>query len=58
MQEMLHGLFHAFNSLAEYERLTGGEWGTGGCRCHQCARRAPRVLEFAHEDDVKNVFLQ
>ena len=26
-----------------------------GCRCRQCACRAPRVLEFALEDDVKNV---
>ena len=57
VQEMLHGLFHAFISFAEYERLTGGKWGTGGCRCRQCARRAPRVLEFALEDDVKNVSL-
>jgi hypothetical protein len=44
VQEMLHGLFHAFISFDEYERLTGGKWGTGGCRCRQCARRVPRVL--------------
>ncbi|KAF8954514.1 hypothetical protein BDZ97DRAFT_1928178 [Flammula alnicola] len=55
---MLHGLFHAFIPFAEYERLTGGKWGTGGCRCRQCARRAPRVLEFALADDVKNSALE
>ena len=54
VQEMLHGLFHAFISFDEYERLTGGKWGTGGCRCRQCARRVPRVLEFAIADDVSN----
>ncbi|KAF8155388.1 hypothetical protein B0H34DRAFT_798582 [Crassisporium funariophilum] len=57
-QEMMHGLFHAFISFAEYDRLTGGKWGTGGCRCRQCARRAPRVLEFALEEDVKNPHLE
>ncbi|PPR04884.1 hypothetical protein CVT24_007143, partial [Panaeolus cyanescens] len=58
VQEMLHGLFHAFITFNEYERLTGGKWGTGGCRCRQCARRAPRVLEFALEEDVKNPHLE
>ncbi|KAF8632501.1 hypothetical protein AX17_004825, partial [Amanita inopinata Kibby_2008] len=58
VQEMMHGLFHAFLSFPEYERLTGGKWGTGGCRCRQCARRAPRVLEFALADDVKNTHLE
>lgn len=57
VQEMMHGLFHAFLEFSEYERLTGGKWGTGGCRCRQCARRAPRVLEFALADDVKNAHL-
>ena len=57
-QEMMHGLFHAFLPFTEYERLTGGRWGTGGCRCRQCARRAPRVLEFALADDVKNALLE
>ncbi|KAF9521830.1 hypothetical protein CPB83DRAFT_801138 [Crepidotus variabilis] len=57
-QEMLHGLFHAFIPFAEYERLTAGRWGTGGCRCRQCARRAPRVIEFAIADDVKNQLLE
>ncbi|KIL58305.1 hypothetical protein M378DRAFT_181318 [Amanita muscaria Koide BX008] len=57
IQEMMHGLSHAFLSFPEYESLTGGKWGTGGCRCRQCARRAPRVLEFAIADDVKNVYL-
>jgi hypothetical protein len=58
VQEMMHGLFHAFLEFAEYERITGGKWGTGGCRCRQCARRAPRVLEFALGDDVKNIHLE
>ncbi|KAH6884037.1 hypothetical protein BKA70DRAFT_1470385 [Coprinopsis sp. MPI-PUGE-AT-0042] len=30
--EMLHGLFHAFLPFAEYEKLTQGRWGVGGCR--------------------------
>ncbi|KAF9456177.1 hypothetical protein BDZ94DRAFT_1327146 [Collybia nuda] len=58
VQEMMHGLFHAFLPFAEYERLTSGAWGTGGCRCRQCARRAPRVLEFSLKDDVKNTLLE
>lgn len=58
VQEMMHGLFHAFLEFAEYERITGGKWGTGGCKCRQCARRAPRVLEFAMRDDVKNPHLE
>lgn len=56
--EMLHGLSHAFLSFQEYERLTGSKWGTGGCRCRQCARRVPRVLEFSLEEDVKNIYLE
>ncbi|TFK37914.1 hypothetical protein BDQ12DRAFT_631641 [Crucibulum laeve] len=56
--EMMHGLFHAFLPFPEYERLTGGRWGTGGCRCRQCARRAPRVLEFSLSEDVKNANLE
>lgn len=55
--EMLHGLFHAFLEFSEYEHITGGKWGTGGCKCRQCARRAPRTLEFAMRPDVKNVYL-
>ncbi|RDB30179.1 hypothetical protein Hypma_012352 [Hypsizygus marmoreus] len=58
VQEMLHGLFHAFLPFPEYEHLTSGVWGTGGCRCRQCARRAPRVLEFSLMDDVKNSLLE
>ncbi|EIW78740.1 hypothetical protein CONPUDRAFT_167664 [Coniophora puteana RWD-64-598 SS2] len=58
VQEMLHGLFHAFLEFTEYERITGGKWGTGGCRCRQCARRIPRVLEFAIAEDVKNSHLE
>jgi hypothetical protein len=58
VQEMMHGLFHAFLEFAEYEKVTGGKWGTGGCRCRQCARRAPRTLEFALSEDVKNTNLE
>ena len=58
VQEMMHGLFHAFLEFTEYERITGGKWGTGGCRCRQCARRAPRVLDFAMGEDVKNAHLE
>ena len=58
VQEMMHGLFHTFLEFSEYERITAGKWGTGGCRCRQCARRAPRVLEFALADDVKNPHLE
>lgn len=58
VQEMMHGLYHAFLEFSEYERITGGKWGSGGCRCRQCARRAPRVLEFAISDDVKNPHLE
>ncbi|KZT18795.1 hypothetical protein NEOLEDRAFT_117033 [Neolentinus lepideus HHB14362 ss-1] len=57
VQEMMHGLFHAFLEFSEYERATSGKWGIGGCRCRQCARRAPRVLEFASQEDVKNPHL-
>jgi hypothetical protein len=51
-------LFHAFITFNEYERLTAGRWGTGGCRCRQCARRVPRVLEFSLAEDVKNSLLE
>ena len=54
----MHGLFHAFLEFEEYERITGSKWGTGGCRCRQCARRAPRVLEFSLQPDVKNAYLE
>ena len=58
VQEMMHGLFHAYLEFGEYERLTGGKWGVSGCRCRQCARRMPRIIEFALLDDVKNDLLQ
>jgi hypothetical protein len=58
VQEMMHGLFHAFLEFSEYERITSGKWGTGGCRCRQCARRAPRILEFSMQEDVKNSYLE
>ncbi|KAI0002559.1 hypothetical protein BJV74DRAFT_882177 [Russula compacta] len=58
VQEMMHGLFHAYVDFDEYERITGRKWGVSGCRCRQCARRIPRVIEFALLDDVKNELLQ
>ncbi|KAI0266571.1 hypothetical protein BC834DRAFT_935617 [Gloeopeniophorella convolvens] len=58
VQEMMHGLFHAYVHFTEYERITGGKWGVSGCRCRQCARRIPRVIEFALLDDVKNELLE
>ncbi|TCD60035.1 hypothetical protein EIP91_010856 [Steccherinum ochraceum] len=58
VQEMMHGLFHAFLEFSEYERITASKWGVGGCRCRQCARRAPRILEFSLMDDVKNPHLE
>jgi BTB/POZ domain len=58
VQEMMHGLFHAYVDFPEYERITGGKWGISGCRCRQCARRIPRLIEFALLDDVKNDLLQ
>lgn len=58
VQEMLHGLFYAFSEFTEYERITEGKWGVGGCKCRQCARRVPRVLEFAASSDVRNVYLE
>ncbi|EKM49130.1 uncharacterized protein PHACADRAFT_201983 [Phanerochaete carnosa HHB-10118-sp] len=57
VEEMMHGLFHAFLPFDEHEKITGGVWGAGGCKCPQCAWRAPRVLEFARKDDVKSVYL-
>ncbi|PAV14656.1 hypothetical protein PNOK_0973400 [Pyrrhoderma noxium] len=53
---MMHGLFHAFLEFTKYERITGGKWGNG-CRCRQCARRAPRVFQFSVRPDVQNVYL-
>jgi hypothetical protein len=58
VHEMMHGLFHAYVDFNEYERITGGKWGVSGCRCRQCARRIPRIIEFALLDDVKNDLLQ
>jgi hypothetical protein len=58
VHDMMHGLYQAFLEFSEYEAATGGKWGGGGCRCRQCARRVPRVLEFALLDDVKNATLE
>jgi hypothetical protein len=57
-QEMMHSLFHAFLEFAEYEKVTAGKWGTGGCRRQQYTRRAPRTLEFALSENVKNTHLE
>ncbi|KAG8760360.1 hypothetical protein FRC11_000530 [Ceratobasidium sp. 423] len=56
--EMMHGLFHAYLPFDEYERVTEAKWGTGGCKCRQCQRRAPRVLEFALGDDILDNILE
>jgi hypothetical protein len=47
VQETMHGLFYAFLEFEEYKQITGSKWGTSGCRCCQCARRVPRMLEFS-----------
>ncbi|KAJ4490325.1 hypothetical protein J3R30DRAFT_3278147 [Lentinula aciculospora] len=59
VMELCHGLFHAFLEFPEYEALIKGRWGgnTGGCRCRQCARRAPRILEFAVRPEVNDPYL-
>ncbi|KAF8508576.1 hypothetical protein BU17DRAFT_56655 [Hysterangium stoloniferum] len=54
IEEMCDGLFMAYTPFAEYEKITGGKWGAVGCKCRQCARRSPRVLEFALSEDVQN----
>ena len=58
VHEMMHGLFHVFIDFSKYERVTKGKRGFGGCKCRQCARRAPRVLQFAIAEDVKNQYLK
>ncbi|CAE6345365.1 unnamed protein product [Rhizoctonia solani] len=58
ISEMMHGLFHAYLPFDEYERIIEGKWGTGGCKCKQCQRRAPRVLEFALGDDMRDNILE
>ncbi|KAG8945011.1 hypothetical protein FRC04_001266 [Tulasnella sp. 424] len=57
VEEMSHGLFHAFLPFDQYEKITAGRWGVGGCKCKQCQRRAPRVLEFAMAPDVNDPIL-
>jgi hypothetical protein len=58
VEEMLHGLFHAYLTFDEYEKITAGKWGVGGCRCRQCQRRVPRVLEFSLAPDTSNKILE
>jgi hypothetical protein len=58
VEEMLHGLFHAYLTFDEYEKITAGKWGVGGCRCRQCQRRVPRVLEFSLAPDISNKILE
>lgn len=54
VEEMMHGLFHAYLTFDEYEKITAGKWGVGGCKCRQCQRRMPRILDFALSPDVQN----
>lgn len=54
VEEMMHGLFHAYLTFDEYEKITAGKWGVGGCKCRQCQRRMPRILDFALSPDVPN----
>lgn len=58
IEEMMHGLYHAYLTMDEYNKVTGGRWGVGGCHCKTCIRRAPRILEFAMADDVKNSVME
>lgn len=58
VEEMMHGLYHAYLTLDEYISVTGGRWGVGGCHCKVCVRRGPRILEFATAEDVKNPVLE
>ena len=58
VEEMMHGLYHAYLTIDEYNSVTGGRWGVGGCHCKICVRRAPRILEFALAEDVKNPVLE
>ena len=54
VEEMMHGLFHAYLTFEEYEKITAGKWGVGGCKCRQCQRRMPRILDFALSPDIQN----
>ena len=58
VEEMMHGLFHAYLTFEEYEKITAGKWGVGGCKCRQCQRRMPRILDFALSPDVSNRVLE
>ncbi|KDR68162.1 hypothetical protein GALMADRAFT_146645 [Galerina marginata CBS 339.88] len=59
--EMLHGMYHAFLPDPEYSSLVSGNWTTAvnlGCLCRICARRVPRVLQFALEEGNNNDLLE
>lgn len=58
VEEMMHGLFHAYLTFEEYEKITAGKWGVGGCKCRQCQRRMPRILDFALSPDVSSRVLE
>lgn len=58
VEEMMHGLFHAYLTFEEYEKITAGKWGVGGCKCRQCQRRMPRILDFALSPDISNKVLE
>lgn len=60
--KMVHGLFHAYLTNAEYLRLVGDRWGRMegkcGCHCMDCMSRIPRVLQFALGSNVHSYVLQ
>ncbi len=35
VEDMTHGLFHAYLTMDQYDQVTGGRWGVGGCKCKQ-----------------------
>ncbi|KAF8670452.1 hypothetical protein RHS04_08605 [Rhizoctonia solani] len=58
IEGMMHGLFRAYLPTDEYEWEVKGKWGTGGCECDECQRRAPRVLEHAMKEDIRDLALE
>ncbi|EKM49665.1 uncharacterized protein PHACADRAFT_33234 [Phanerochaete carnosa HHB-10118-sp] len=58
VMDMMHGFFYPFLLFSEYDSITGNAWGAVGCKCIPCMQRAPRILDFSLEDDVKNSYLE
>ncbi|KAH8804177.1 hypothetical protein DL96DRAFT_1537120 [Flagelloscypha sp. PMI_526] len=58
VQEMMHGLGHAFLEFGAYEEVNKGGFAKAGCRCRSCVRRAPRILASAVEPDLQNTILE